>query len=169
MLHLNNVTAFSSEEVKIDEFTQSVVWNYLGKPTYYYWEAGDKKSLFQVGLHKGGRVSYVTLIVADNIEQMPNLAILADVQQENIVEGIPIFVDIQENSGEIIRSGLAFTVIIGKSQLGIVLDAFKNVEPDMYVSTERVVFAFHDRNLIATYITDLQLLELEAIRWKYLK
>lgn len=170
MLILENITSFDSEEVKIDGFTQSVEWNYLGKPTYNYWEAGDKyKSLFQVGLYKGGRVSFVTLIIADSVQQMPTLSILDDIQQENLLEGIPLFVDNQEESGEIIRSRLHFTLILGESQLGIVLDNFKDVTPSQVVSTGRVAFAFYNSQLIAVYILDLQEDELEAIHWKYLR
>lgn len=169
MLNLNDVIAFSSEEVKIDEFTQSVEWNYLGKPNYYYWEAGDNKSLFQVGLHKDGRVSYVTLSVADNIQQLPTLSVLHDVPEEHISDGVPIFANNQEELGKIIRSGFKFTLILGNSQLGVVLDKFKNVKPNKYASTERVVFAFYYDQLIAVYFTGLQKDELEAIHWKYLR
>ena len=46
LLILNNIVPFESEKVEIDEFTQTVKWDYLGKPTDYYWEAGDTKVTF---------------------------------------------------------------------------------------------------------------------------
>lgn len=170
MLYLKSIVPVSSEIIRIDEFTQSVEWNYLGKPTYYYWEAGDTDmSLFQVGIHKDGRISSITLTLAENIQQSPDEPVFGHVFSDSSLEGIPVFHQSQENTGKAIRSGLKFNLILGDSQLGIVLDNFKDVKPDRYAFTEHVVFAFHDRKLIATYIIGLQEDELDAISWKYLR
>ena len=53
--------------------------------------------------------------------------------------------------------------------MGILLEEFKDVKPNKYITADRAIFAFRDDTLCGAYIVDLTEKELEAIHWKYLR